>query len=110
MNVGNLKKKPSLVVPFYSNGTSFDGSEEEKHRYDAIQELYWDIIEYQEYKQFFMRIDQQNLVELVVANDGDTFDEDIDIKLIIKKGNILHQNDIPIPGINVIEEILQMNS
>ena len=108
-NVGNLKKKTSLVVPFYSNGTSFDGSEEEKHRYDAIQELYWDIIEYQEYKQFFMRIDQQNLVELVVANDGDTFDEDIDIKLIIKKGNILHQNDIPIPGINVIEEILQMN-
>lgn len=46
------------------------------HRYYAIQELYWVISEYQEYKQFFMRIDQQNLVELVVANDGDTFDEE----------------------------------
>ena len=107
-NVGNLKKKTSFGMS-YSNGTSFDGSEEEKHRYDTIQKLHWDIIEYQEYKQFFMRIDQQNLVKLVVANDGDTIDEDIDIKLIIKKGNILHQNDIPIPGINVIEEILQMN-
>ena len=108
-NVGNLKKKTSLIVPFYSNGTSFDGSEKEIHRYDAIQELYWDIIGYQEYKKFFMCIDQQNLVELVIANDGDTFDEDIDIKLIIKKGIILHQNDIPIPDINIIEEILQMN-
>lgn len=108
-NVGNLKEKTLMMVPFYGSGTSFDGSEEEKHRYDAIQKLYWDIVEYQEYKQFFMRIDQQNLVDLVVANSGDTFDEDIDVKLIIKKGNILNPNDIPIPGINIIEEILQMN-
>ena len=108
-NVGNLKKKTSLIVPFYGGGTSFDGNDEEKNRYDAIQKLYWDIVEYQEYKQFFVRTDQQNFINLVVANNGDTFDEDIDVKLIIKKGNILHPNNIPIPGINIIEEIMQMN-
>lgn len=108
-NVGNLKKNTPLVSPFYGGGISFDGSEEEKHRYDAIQELYWDIEEYQEYKKFFTHIDQQNFVDFVVANDGNAFDEDIDVKLIIKKGIISLPKDISTPGISIIEEILQMN-
>lgn len=108
-NVGNLKKKTLTLVPIYGGGTSFEGSDEEKHRYEAIRKLYWDIVEYQEYRHFFASIDQQNFIDLVVANDGNTFDEDIDVKLIVKKGSILPPKNIPIPGINIIEEILQMN-
>lgn len=107
-HVGNLKKKTLRVSPLYGGGTSLDGSEEEMHRFDAIKKLYWNIMEYQEYKKFFTNIDKQNLVDLVVTNCGDTFDEDIDVKLIIKRGNILPTEKIPIPGINIIEEILQM--
>ena len=46
---------------------------------------------------------------MVVANTGTTFDEDIDIKLIVKKDCLLTLNDFPIPDINIIDEILEMD-
>ena len=106
-NVGNLKKKVSrLASPF--GGTTFEGNEDEKSRYDAIKNLYWEIREYEEYKVFFASIDNQGFVNLVLTNIGNTFDEDIDVKLIIKKGCVLERKDIAVPGINIIEEILKM--
>ena len=53
---------------------------------------------------FLSRIDTQKFVRLVVANTGTTFDEDIDIKLIVKKDCLLTLNDFPIPDINIIDE------
>ena len=55
-NVGNLKKRVSTLVPFYGeSGTSFEGSEEEKKRYDSIEEIYWAIVDYYEYISFLKR-------------------------------------------------------
>lgn len=108
-NVGNLKKKVKLLVPIYGgNGTSFDGKEDEKKRYEAIQNLYWNIEEYNEYETFFAAIDKQKTINLVLTNIGDTFDEDIDVKLIIKNGCINDIKYFPIPGINIIDDILKM--
>ena len=108
-NVGNLKKKVSTPVPFYGgSGTTFEGSEEEKTRYDSIEELYWAIVDYYEYITFFERVDKQGLLDLTVANIGDTFDEDIDVKIIIKKNHVCKIKDIAIPESNIIEEILKM--
>ena len=108
-NLGNLKKKVSLLVsPFGGGGTTFEGNEDEKKRYEAIENLYWEIREYEEYKVFFNSIDNQGFVNLVLTNIGNTFDEDIDVKLIIKKGYVLERKDIAAPGINIIEEILKM--
>ena len=70
--------------------------------------MYWEIREYEEYKVFFTSIDNQSFVNLVLTNNGDTFDEDIDVKLIIKKGCVLEIKDIAVPGINIIEEVLKM--
>ena len=108
-NVGNLKKRVSTLVPFYGeSGTSFEGSEEEKKRYDSIEEIYWAIVDYYEYISFFQKIDKQGLVDLTVANIGNTFDEDIDIKIVIKKNHICKIKDIAVPESNIIEEILKM--
>jgi len=108
-NVGNLKKRVSTLVPFYGgSGTTFEGSEEEKKRYDSIEELYWAIVDYYEYISFFERVDKQGLVDLTVANIGNTFDEDIDVKIIIKKNHVCKIKDIAIPESNIIEEILKM--
>lgn len=108
-NVGNLKKATTLVVPYLGGGSKLDGNEEEIKRYEAMRELYWKILEYREYKEFFKYIDQQNFVDFVVTNIGKTFDEDIDVKLIIKRGCVITQKEIPIPGINIMEDILKMN-
>lgn len=43
-----------------------------------------------------------------MANIGDTFDEDIDVKIIIKKNHVCKIKDIAIPESNIIEEILKM--
>lgn len=108
-NVGNLKKKVSLVVsPLGGGGTTFEGNEDEKKRYDDIENLYWKVKEYKEYKEFFTWIDNQGFASLVLTNIGNTFDEDIDVKLIIKKGCVLERKDIAVPGINIIEEILKL--
>lgn len=104
-NIGNLKRY-AMRIAFYDNGDSFNGTEEEKERYNKIKELYYDILEYKEYTNFFTKIDQHKFVNLVVTNDGNTFDEDIDIKLILDKDCILSIEEIPIPGRNIIEAIL----
>ena len=108
-NVGDLKKRVSTLVPLYGgSGTTFEGSGEEKKRYDSIKELYWAIVDYYEYITFFEKVDKQGLVDLTVANIGNTFDEDIDVKIIIKKNHICKIEDMAIPESNIIEEILEM--
>ena len=84
--VGNLKQSSMILsTPLSNNSPSLEGNDAEQQRYKSIQKLYWDIVEYNEYLMFFSRIDTQKFVRLVVANTGTTFDEDIDIKLIIKR-------------------------
>lgn len=108
--VGNLKQSSMILsTPFSNNSPSLEGNDAEQQRYKSIQKLYWDIVEYNEYLMFFSRIDTQKFVRLVVANTGTTFDEDIDIKLIVKKDCLLTLNDFPIPDINIIDEILEMD-
>lgn len=103
-NIGNLKE-PLFSSPLLR--TNYTGSDEEIKRYKSVMELYWNITEYLEYKEFFSYIDKQYYVELVVSNNGNTFDEDIDIKFKIKNGIIIEPKDITIPGINIIENVLQ---
>jgi len=111
-NVGNLKKRisnSSFVSILGGDSISFEGTKEEKERYTAIEELYIEIISYYEFLSFFEKIDKQGMVYLSIANIGKTFDEDIDIKLYIKKKHICKLEDIPIPGNNIVKELLDSN-
>ena len=110
-NVGNLKKRISTpLVSFYGEkNISFEGTKEEKERYTAIEELYIKIVAYYEYFSFFKKVDKQGLIILSIANMGKTFDEDIDVKLLIKKNNVCKLEEIPIPGNNIVKELLDLN-
>ncbi len=108
-NVGNLKKRVPRLVPFYGGSSvTFEGSEEEKKRYGSINDLYWDIVEYYEYITFFGKVDKQWVIDLTVANIGNTFDEDIDVKIFIKKNHVCKIKDMAIPESNIIKEVLKM--
>lgn len=108
-NVGNLKKQTlQFKNPFGNSGPSFEGTEEEKERYTLLEELYWDVKAYNEYIDYFSYIDEISVAKLAISNVGNSYDEDIDVKLIIPKGHILKHSDLPYPGINIIEELLEM--
>lgn len=108
-DIGDLREEPSLLPAQFGGGKNYEGNDNEKQRYKSIKDLYWDIEEYNEYKEFFISIDEKYYVNLVVTNNGNTFDEDIDVKLIVDNGVVIHPEDITLPGINIIEDILKMN-
>ena len=107
-NVGNLKISQSLVNPMLDGGSSLSGEDDEKSHYKEIRDIYWKIKELNEYRQYLGDLDSYKMVEFIVSNDGTTYDEDIDIKLIVPKGKIVKKKKLPIPGINIIDTLLEM--
>jgi len=106
-NVGNLKKKYSLGL--FGRETVFEGNESEKTRYEKIQDIYFEIRDYEICNTFFSSVDSQGYVKLVLTNIGDTFDEDVHVKLIIKKGCVFKPKDFPAPDKSIIKKILKKN-
>lgn len=89
-------------------GTLYEGTEKEKERYNLIKDLYWDVISYNEYINYFSHIDKIDFATCAISNIGNSFDEDIDVKLLIPKGYIINHFDLPYPGMNIIEELQDM--
>ena len=81
-NVGNLTVSKSLLNPVLGGGgSSLNGNDDEKQHYSEIKDIYWKIEELDEYREFLGIIDSYKIVELVLANDGTTYDEDIDVRM-----------------------------
>lgn len=104
-NVGNLKYMKAIHPLLV--GDSLSGTENEKKHYNDIKKLNDFIKEVTDWKDYFEKLKEFKSVELIVANDGSSIDEDIEIKLIIPKGKLLMKNFIPVPGENIIKEYLQ---
>ena len=103
--LGDLKREIRAIVMPYSSGETLQGTEEEKRKYDLIEELWLNIHEYQEFFKFFSEVDEIPRLNCIISNSGTAFDEDIDIKMVIPQGCILKVNELPIPGLSCIEEI-----
>lgn len=109
--LGNLKSHENPNLPFWfgNSGISYFGTEDEKRRYSLLNKLYCRIRAYNEYIEYFSHIDNLNIMELLVSNIGNRYDEDLEIKLIIPKGYVIKQENLPVPGMNIIEKLLDTN-
>ena len=108
-NIGNLKSwKSPINFPFGNSAPIYEGSAEEKTRFSSLKNLYKEVIVYNQYCEYFQDIDSIDIVELMISNEGKTFDEDIDVKIILPKDCRLKKQDIPYPGINIIDEVLDL--
>lgn len=106
-NIGNLKIRNSTYQSIFSNnGPSYVGTDEEKNRYLLLQDLYRSIEIYNQYVEYIGYIDNLVILKLMVSNLGNTYDEDIDVKLIIPKDCLLKHDDLPYPGIDIIENVI----
>lgn len=103
--LGNLKREIITTIIEYYVEENLQGTEEEKRKYDLLEELYLEIYEYQELFKFFSKVDEIPRLNCIISNVGTTFDEDIDIKIIIPQSCILKVNELPIPRLSCIEEI-----
>lgn len=104
---GLEKRKGNLII--FQDSYSLIGEENEKSKYEFIENLYYNIVEYNEYFNFFQNIDSYSYIDCYIRNAGTTFDEDIDIKIKIPKNCILKKSELPIPEQECIEEINKYN-
>ena len=104
-SLGSLKQSRRITLLPNENLIDLEGKENEKRKYELIQDLYNDIITYNNYLKFFEIIDSYSYVDCYIRNSGTTFDEDIDIKIKIPKNCVVKRSKLPIPEEGCIEEI-----
>ena len=102
-----LKRKDPLGGGILRTGSSYQlvGSDNEKEKYELLKNLSSEVTSYYQYVDYFTELDSKFNLELAVTNLGTTFDEDIDIKIYIKKGLICSRARLPYPGDYIIEDI-----
>ncbi len=100
-NLGKLTE--SNIMPL--NGPSLHGSEEEKLKYSALQDLIYKVSEYQAFKSFFEEMDRMHRVEFVVSNDGQIFDRNLQVTIFVKEGVVILPPSIKIPDYPAVETV-----
>ena len=84
------------------------GLTSEQEKYKLIKELLVKLRDYNHVIEFFSSIDSMPYVSLQIENQGNTFDEDIDVKLFIERGCFADIDDIPEPGIHFLDEAVEL--
>lgn len=103
-HLGGLKRR---IQPFTETGQvqQLIGTEDEKNKYNLIIELYTQIRAYEQFRLYFNRIDTLQFLTLAIGNVGSAYDEDIDVKLVMEKGEMFQIKDMPLPGEYILEVI-----
>lgn len=105
-NVGTLKRSISIMSAITrTHSYDYYGTDDEKEKSKLIYKLNKLILNYNQYIEYFEKIDSLNHVKLALFNNGTAFDEDIDIKIICENGIFCNTSSLPIPGDLIIEEI-----
>ena len=110
-NVGNLNKtKNMLGGALYGTGPSYqlNGTDEEKKKYRLICKLINKIKQLNQWIAYFEKIDSQYMVQLAIANNGTTYDEDVDVRLFIKRGNLVKKDKHPLPEKSIIKTATEL--
>ena len=108
-NLGNLKKEISspLLNIYGENSITYLGSDSEKHKREVLSDLVSKIKEFNDIIDFFAQIDHLYYVPFFIGNEGTTYDEDIDVRVLIGKGHIVKPADIPLPGALFLDDVVE---
>lgn len=108
--LGNLQREIvfTLMPALGNSSSSYLGSEAEKEKYELLKDLISRLYEYNHVIEFFGSIDSMPCVALKIENQGNTFDEDIDVKLFIEQKCYANIDHIPKPDVYFLEEAVNL--
>ncbi|XYR60007.1 hypothetical protein ACS4RT_14740 [Bacillus amyloliquefaciens] len=99
-DLAGLKVQKNTIM----QSVNFVGSTKAKEKYKEISELVDKIEKFNEWISYFEKLDSVHYLRLCLSNQGNRYDEDIDVKLFIKEGFLCKPEDIPVPGYQIMEE------
>ncbi|WP_205415536.1 hypothetical protein [Bacillus subtilis] len=82
------------------------GSNNAIEKLDKIKRLFKEIREYNQWISYNEELNSKYYLRLCLSNDGNRYDEDIDVKLFIKEGLLCTPEEIPVPGQHIIERCI----
>ncbi|WP_018932285.1 hypothetical protein [Gracilibacillus lacisalsi] len=110
-DLGELKKQESFLggLPF-GTGPSYNliGSDDEKEKFSLLKEVYSKIKEYRQWDYYFSELDSLYYLDLCLTNSGNSYDEDVDIKLFVEGGYLSIGRQVPLPDDNILEHATQI--
>jgi len=102
-SLGNLQMQTSILFSYYGDAEAgLQGDDEEKAKYESIMELYYSICERNGFSTYYKALEGLFFVKCVLDNTGETYDEDVDVKLIFPENHICHPDDLPRPDHSII--------
>ena len=107
--LGNLQKESRFPIfnLLGNSTTSYVGTDSEQEKYKLIENLLRKLREYNHVVEYLGNIDSMLCVSLQVENQGNAFDEDVDIKLFIEKDCFVNVDSIPQPGLFFLGEAVE---
>ncbi|MCY8063958.1 hypothetical protein MOC76_16855 [Bacillus spizizenii] len=100
-DLGGLKQKESQII---TGSVTYVGTDKAKEKLKEIERLFDNIKRYDQWVSYFEKLDSKYYLRLCLSNQGNRYDEDIDVKIFIKEGLLCKPEDIPIPEYQIIEE------
>ena len=106
--LGNLKENSlSNLAALGIDGSSLVGTEDEKNKYYAINDLSIKISEVIDWSAFENVYYDLSCIKLALVNQGTTFDEDIEVKLRIPLSYIMTPSTVALPSDETMEYALK---
>ncbi|WDI23841.1 hypothetical protein PUW21_12570 [Bacillus subtilis] len=84
-------------------GYSVNGTKEENEKYVLISNLLTEVNKLEDYIKYCSDMDSKYLLKLCLSNQGIQPDEDIEVRLLFDKDVLCKKEDLPFPGIGIIE-------
>ena len=101
--LGNLQENSLSGLGALGGGSSLVGTDDEKSKYYEIDDLHTRMIDIIDWFPFENTYSELSSIKLALVNDGTTFDEDIEVKLIIPSNYILAPCTIALPSVETME-------
>lgn len=105
-DLGNLLYQKKFAMPgLYNSGLI--GDTKEKGKFEMLNNLYRKIKTFQDIKEYMNQFRDYRIINLCISNNGQKYDEDIDVLINATEGEVKLLRDFKCPGNFIIEEFME---